>query len=414
MNDKKLIAVYIGSFDPFHQGHFEIVKYLESKIVDKVYICPNVPNNSKPLREELYHRYNMIMEYGLYPVIISADDWIRHLKKQGHTLYLVIGTDQYLERKRKGKPSKAKIDNIIVIERNGHVIDMYLKEKFFGKSCTFIQNIKFQDYSSSQIRNELFHNREPKYIDSAINYINNNNLYSRERVLPILIKRYFNILDATLIGDINSLSGDLVYETKAGFVKVYIKNKMADEIRGYHELKQIIGNDIDVIKCVNINKYNIQMCLYSKAKGIRLDTLKCNYFETGRLIGKKLKELHAYKKRNIQRFDDHILDKIEKCHLFDNFVINPGCHTFCHGDLSPTNIFIDEKKQKVTFIDLQNFKTKGYPAYEYHQFVSSITNWISLHEDILTGFVCGYRIRSDIFTKAANKLFQHYWKTKIE
>ena len=55
------IGVYVGSFDPFHKGHENIIYHLlNKKYIDKVIIIPTLSYWDKNIKTSLNDRINMI------------------------------------------------------------------------------------------------------------------------------------------------------------------------------------------------------------------------------------------------------------------------------------------------------------------------------------------------------------------
>ena len=58
------IGIYVGSFNPPHEGHHKVMKYLlEKKIVDKVLLLPTPEYWNKKDLIDIKERINMLKYY---------------------------------------------------------------------------------------------------------------------------------------------------------------------------------------------------------------------------------------------------------------------------------------------------------------------------------------------------------------
>ncbi len=141
-------------------------------------------------------------------------------------------------------------------------------------------------------------------------------------------------------------------------------------------------------------------------------------------VAKALYELHSDKNKNI--FQDFyqkkiiissFIEKIKKfknycednSEIIKNFQEDPGSLCYLHGDASINNFVIDKSTDLVSFIDLSNFKL-GFPAYEYYQFISSIT-WAGFDKGLEDVFMNSYSVN---FNENQNNFFKLYWNLKKE
>lgn len=110
--------------------------------------------------------------------------------------------------------------------------------------------------------------------------------------------------------------------------------------------------------------------------------------------------------------------------------LSPGDYTYVHGDANLGNFFVtlsndscDLSEKRVTFVDLNSMGTamddsnnpRGFPAYEYHQFLASVIYWgvsNGIPEHIIKHaqdrFIQGYGSH-DTFTKEASDFYGAYW-----
>lgn len=186
------LGVYVGSFDPVHKGHIEVVRYLlKEKYVDKIIIVPTGSYWDKNKQTDIKNRIEMLKYYEEENIIIDTEnnnlpytyqvlDKLKDKYKEGE-LYLIIGND-LIESFNKWKNVDEILKNkVIVIHRNNIDNQKYINN--FRQKDRFITvaNTNFLEVSSTLVRNG-FYNKDKgyllNYIDEDIyNYILNNKLY---------------------------------------------------------------------------------------------------------------------------------------------------------------------------------------------------------------------------------------------
>ena len=98
------IALYVGSFNPVHNGHIKVMNYLiDNKIVDKVLVLPTPNYWNKQDLISVNDRINMLKFFETDKIIIDTIhnnypytyQVIDSIKKdyKNDDLYLVIGSD---------------------------------------------------------------------------------------------------------------------------------------------------------------------------------------------------------------------------------------------------------------------------------------------------------------------------------
>ena len=122
------IGVFVGSFNPVHEGHIKVANYLlEHDYVDKVLILPTPNYWDKQDLIPVRHRYRMLKFYETDKIIIDNKhnnypytyQVLRSLKKDyKDDLYLIIGADN-IERFNEWRNYEEIQENkIIVLNRN--------------------------------------------------------------------------------------------------------------------------------------------------------------------------------------------------------------------------------------------------------------------------------------------------------
>ena len=191
---KEKIGLFFGTFDPIHNGHLRIAKYItEEKLADKVWlvVTPENPIKVGSKISSFNHRFNMAkIATEKYDNIIASDLEV-NLKKPNYT----IDTLEYISNKLKNIEF-----SLIIGEDNYKIFDTWKDyEKILNKYKILIyprkgtlkenpykinDNIMFIggpkiDLSSTNIRNIVSRKTEPKDLISnkVMEYINYNNLY---------------------------------------------------------------------------------------------------------------------------------------------------------------------------------------------------------------------------------------------
>lgn len=209
------VCIYRGSFDPVHNGHVAIIKFLSSEY-ERVIILIGEPNPHKPLRSETQHRKNMLQ-------LVTADysnviiDDVR-TKEDIFSTYskiaFVVGSDgiPYL----KYAPS---ISEFVIIKRDLSPIPTTIFD-----IPTRIISIN-DDISSTQIRKYYFYHNSSLEVHPLVDqYISDNKLYETETLLHTDLCKEKEYLIRTDLGlDETKQTFFLMRDiNKVAFVKVFI------------------------------------------------------------------------------------------------------------------------------------------------------------------------------------------------
>ena len=202
MNNKKILAVFGGSFNPPLNSHFSLAQQIinEYDNIEKVIF---VPVNSKYEKQDLLpnkHRYNMLKlvcdkndKFILSDIEIKQDrqlytlETLELLQEQypEYELCFTIGTDNLKSFPTWNNPEElSKKFKILVIERDEDNIEAILDENVFLKEHknSFIKlkkNIR-SNISSSFVRDKLKRGKSIRYLtpDEIYYYIKENKLYT--------------------------------------------------------------------------------------------------------------------------------------------------------------------------------------------------------------------------------------------
>ncbi len=191
---KEKIGLFFGTFDPIHNGHLRIAKYItEEKLADKVWlvVTPENPIKAGSKISGFNHRFNMAkIATENYDNIIPSDLEV-NLKKPNYT----IDTLEYISNKLKDIEFSLIIgeDNYKIFDTwkdykkiiNKYKIFIYPRKGTLNENLHIInENTMYIggpriDLSSTNIRKIISNNSDPKDLISnkVMEYINSNKLY---------------------------------------------------------------------------------------------------------------------------------------------------------------------------------------------------------------------------------------------
>ena len=191
---KEKIGLFFGTFDPIHNGHLRIAKYIiEEKLADKVWlvVTPENPIKAGSKISSFNHRFNMAkIATENYDNIIPSDLEV-NLKKPNYT----IDTLEYISNKLKDIEFSLIIgeDNYKIFDTwkdykkiiNKYKIFIYPRKGTLNENLHIInENTMYIggpriDLSSTNIRKIVSKKSDPKDLISSkvMDYINSNKLY---------------------------------------------------------------------------------------------------------------------------------------------------------------------------------------------------------------------------------------------
>ncbi len=202
MKEKKLIAVFGGSFNPPLNSHFSIAEQIinEYENIEKVIFVPVNSKYQKTGLLENEHRYNMLKlvcdkssNFLVSDIEIKNDrqlytiETLELLQKEypDNIICFIIGTDN-LKIFSKWWSAKELVSKfkILVVERDEDNMEEIIKKDEFllENKNSFIklkENIK-SNISSSFVRDKLKRNKSIRYLtpDEVYYYIKENDLYN--------------------------------------------------------------------------------------------------------------------------------------------------------------------------------------------------------------------------------------------
>ena len=177
------LGIYIGSFNPVHKGHIDVVNYLiKNDYVDKILIVPTLGYWDKQDLVDIKHRINMLKIFENDQIMVDTEhntykytyQLMQALSEDySDELYLIIGADNIIDF-NKWKNYKALLNyKIVVMNRDNIDIDSYI-QKYYSNNFIIAKGYKYINISSSEIRKNL----SSKYLDKKVlKYIKDNHLY---------------------------------------------------------------------------------------------------------------------------------------------------------------------------------------------------------------------------------------------
>lgn len=201
MEDKKILAVFGGSFNPPLNSHFLLAEqiYNELENIEKVIFLPVSSKYAKSGLLSNEHRFNMLKLVTDQNEHFELSDIEMKQKEQLNTvetlellqeyypnniLYFVIGTDNLKEISTWGKANELVSNfKILVLERGDDNFEEIINnDEFLIKhKDSFIllkENIR-TNLSSTFVRKNIKEGKSVKYLmpDEVLKYIKDNNLY---------------------------------------------------------------------------------------------------------------------------------------------------------------------------------------------------------------------------------------------
>lgn len=182
------VGVYVGSFNPPHIGHKNVIDILiNKKIVDKILIIPSNSYWDKKVDVDVKDRINMLKFYENENVIVNEElnnikytyRVLDELSKQYNDIYLIIGADNMINFYKWKNVDKILKHHVVVMPRNGIDVKKHLSK--FDESKFIIVNFDNIDVSSTYIREKLInkdYNSVIHLLDKRIlKYIKEHKLY---------------------------------------------------------------------------------------------------------------------------------------------------------------------------------------------------------------------------------------------
>lgn len=172
------IAVFFGSFDPFHEGHVAVVRgALPDLGVSKVLVIPTPAHRSRRHRASLSDRLAMVRaaayryrdlappDATIAKILRSGDsDWkaqvMGYLYKQlqpGGLVQEIMGMDRFHEILRTGMvPPRREPRMLVVVDRPGHPLDVELMRKTeVAPGKALFLHPEVVDVDSSRLRRDI-------------------------------------------------------------------------------------------------------------------------------------------------------------------------------------------------------------------------------------------------------------------
>ena len=156
------IGLYMGSFDPLHEGHKLIAKK-SLDFVDRVFMIPTGSYWDKSMHHSIGERIKMIEDIGddsivtfkKYTVYSYTYELVDVLRKDypSDEIYLIMGADNLVQFDKWKRYEYLLKFPFVIMGRNGIDIKYYMDK--FHKDNYFVIDNEEVDISSSEIRKRL-------------------------------------------------------------------------------------------------------------------------------------------------------------------------------------------------------------------------------------------------------------------
>jgi len=253
IEEKKKIAFFPGTFDPFTLSHKGIIREIRNQGFE-VYLALDEFSWSKKTQPRMIRRQILNMsvasEFSVYlfpddiPVNIANPYDLKELKRlfPGKDIYMVVGSDVIVNASSyKSTPSQDSIHhfNHIIFQRHssnrteGNVSEV-IATRVFGKIVELALPVHLEDISSTRIRENVDENRDiASFVDPVVqNFIYDNRLYLRE-------PQYKPVLHA------KAIASEVLKEVTPDVIEVIshakgYKNVAVNEFQEYHKKNNLI------------------------------------------------------------------------------------------------------------------------------------------------------------------------------
>lgn len=181
------LGVYVGSFNPVHNGHIYIIDFLlNNNYLDKVIVIPTGDYWDKKDLIDIQDRINMLKFFESDRVIINDTlnnkpytyEIMNILKEEykEDELYLIIGADNIFKFHLWKNVSDILKNKVIVLNRDNIKVSDYVNKYKERDNFIIINDFKCIDISSTNIRKNIEKSKES--LDNKVyEYIIHNNLY---------------------------------------------------------------------------------------------------------------------------------------------------------------------------------------------------------------------------------------------
>lgn len=178
------LGVYIGSFNPVHNGHIKLVNFLlDNNYLDKILIVATNGYWDKNNLVDINSRIEMLKFFQNENIIIDEthNDYLYTYELmnalsneyKNDELYLIMGADNIINFDKWKNYEELLQYKIIVMNRDNIDIKSYT-DTYKDSNFIIVSNFDYLDVSSTKIRNDLSN----EYLDNKVfNYIKTHNLY---------------------------------------------------------------------------------------------------------------------------------------------------------------------------------------------------------------------------------------------
>lgn len=184
------IGVFVGSFDPVHIGHKNVMDYLiDNNYVDKVIIVPTESYWDKNINTNIVHRINMLKLYENENIIVGSKysnlkftyEVLNSIKKDYNVeIFLIMGADNILKFHLWKNIDEILKNKVLVLGRNNINVTSVINELANKDKYIYVDGFIEKQISSTYIREKL---KEKKYSELSMFLDSNIIAYIKENML---------------------------------------------------------------------------------------------------------------------------------------------------------------------------------------------------------------------------------------
>lgn len=353
---RPLIGIYVGSFDPPHIGHIEVVESALRHGCRRVIVLPNVPRPGKANRLGITYRTHMCrLAFGDIANVTVSDkkvDTILPRLYAVNRIQALIGSDAALDLLHGGKAHYARyVDSWLIMQRPKEVWPPVTS--LCGKPIARVFSSQLPNEQSSTLVRTALYIGDHKSAAPLDKFFERNNLYRAVSLAAGLAPKFREGVCDMPCPPGGSKESITFMHNNDTIVKVYTNGALAKTEFDNAQLLRMAG-----LPCAMI--VPIGPLIYQGPTLLTLPNLSMYGFQCVETLLRSAPSTSVVAIMAVRA----VALSLKALHI-----ASPG---LIHGDATARNVFYNAQTQKVLWIDFLKVKTDGWVAREMYQFVSGL------------------------------------------